>query len=317
MSALHKLCLTGPAPQRSMQPGETPSTVRPTMAALSETWTFFNGDWHQGNVLVAGPRTHAFWLGSSVFDGARAFEGVMPDLDRHCERVNNSARALMMKPSKSVEEIMGLVKDGLKRFKSKEAVYIRPMYWAEDSSSGSVVPLDPDSTRFLLCLYVAPMSEPKGFSVTRSPFRRPTPETMPTAAKAGCLYPNNARCVMEARSRGFDNALVLDMLGNVAECGTSNVFMVKDGRALTPITNGTFLNGITRQRTIKLLKDAGIPIEERTLTFADFMDADEIFSSGNHSKIVPITRIEERQLQPGPVTMRARKLYWDWAHAKA
>src|SRR5258706_5319371 len=111
------------------------------MAKLSETWTWLDGDWHEGNVLVAGPRTHAFWLGSSVFDGARAFEGVTPDLDRHCERLNASASALSLKPTQSVETIMGLVKDGLKRFRSKEAIYIRPMYWAEDGGvRGSSVP---------------------------------------------------------------------------------------------------------------------------------------------------------------------------------
>lgn len=287
------------------------------MAQQSETWTWLDGDWHEGNVLVAGPRTHAFWLGSSVFDGARAFEGVTPDLDSHCERLNNSARALGLAPTQSVETIMGLAADGLKKFKSDEAIYIRPMYWADDGGvSGSSVPPNPDTTRFLLCLYVAPMNPPKGFSITLSPFRRPTSETMPTKAKAGCLYPNNARCVIEAKSRGFDNALVLDMLGNVAEAGTSNLFLAKDGIVRTPALNGTFLAGVTRHRTIELLRADGITVEETTLSVADFMDADEIFSSGNNSKIVAINRIEDRELQPGPMMFKARELYWDWAHSR-
>ena len=88
------------------------------MAKWSETWTWLDDDWHTGNVLVAGPRTHAFWLGSSVFDGARAFEGVTPDLDRHCERLNASARALGLRPTQSVDSIIDLVKDGLRRFHS-------------------------------------------------------------------------------------------------------------------------------------------------------------------------------------------------------
>jgi branched-chain amino acid aminotransferase len=286
------------------------------MANLSETWTWLDDDWHEGNLLVAGPRTHAFWLCSSVFDGARAFEGVTPDLDRHCERLNASARALGLKPTQSVETILGLVENGLKKFRSEEAVYIRPMYWAEDGGvGGSSVPPNPETTRFLLCLYVAAMNPPKGFSITLSPFRRPSMETMPTNAKAGCLYPNNARCVMEAKSRGFDNALVLDLLGNVAEAGTSNLFMVKDGVVKTPAPNGTFLAGITRRRTIELLRAAGVQVEETTLKVADFMDADEIFSTGNNSKVVAINRIESRQLQPGPMMLKARELYWDWAHS--
>lgn len=288
------------------------------MAKGGETWTYLDGDWHQGNVLIAGPQTHAFWLGSSVFDGARAFEGVTPDLDRHCARLNRSAKALGLAPTQTVEAMMGLVKDGLRRFSSREAVYIRPMYWAEEGGvGGSSIPPDPASTRFLICLYVHPMNPPKGFSITVSPFRRPSPETMPTDAKSGCLYPNNARMVMEAKSRGFDNALVLDMLGNVAEAGTSNLFMVKDGIVKTPALNGTFLAGITRQRTIDLLRGAGVEVQETTLRVADFMDADEIFSTGNNSKVVPINRIEGRELQPGPMMQKARTLYWEFAHAGA
>lgn len=284
------------------------------MAAWSETWTFFDGRWHEGNVPVMGPRTHAFWLGSSVFDGARAFEGVAPDVDRHCARVNQSAAAMGLKPTIETGRWLELVKEGLAKFSSAEAIYIRPMYWAEQGGYMSVPP-DPETTQFLLCLHVAPMVEPTGFGLGVSPFRRPTIETAPTNAKAGCLYPNNARAIMEAKSRGFDNALVLDMLGNVAETGTSNIFLVKDGIVRTPVPTGAFLNGITRQRTITLLRDAGVAVEEMSLTVADFMAADEIFSSGNHSKIMPVNRIEDRQLQPGPVAAKARKLYWEWAHS--
>lgn len=283
------------------------------MPQWSETWTYLDGDWREGNVAIIGPRTHAFWQGSSVFDGSRYFEGVAPDLDRHCARLNASATALNLKPIMSPDAIEGLVRDGLKRFKSKEAVYIRPMYWAEDAGYMGVPP-DPETTRFLICLYVAPMLAPTGFSLTVSPFRRPTLETMPTNAKAGCLYPNNGRAILDAKRRGFDNALVLDMLGNVAETASSNIFLVKDGVVRTPIPTGCFLAGITRTRVIGLLREAGHTVEEKTLSVADFLSADEIFSSGNHSKVVPVTRIEDRHLQPGPIAAKARKLYWDWAH---
>lgn len=281
--------------------------------AQSTTWTFVDGDWHEGNVALIGPRSHAFWLGSSVFDGGRWFEGVSPDLDRHAARVNASANALGMEPTKTADEIAGLAVDGFKKFDGNTAVYVRPMYWAEHGGYMGV-PADPASTRFCLCLYESPMQTPTGFSLTVSPFRRPTIETMPTNAKAGCLYPNNGRAITEAKARGFDNCLVLDMLGNVAETGSSNIFMVKDGQVITPAANGTFLSGITRSRTISLLAGEGINVVEKALSVKDFMDADEIFSTGNHSKVVPVSRIENRDLQPGPVAAKARKLYWDWAH---
>ncbi|MEW9806850.1 branched-chain amino acid aminotransferase [Mesorhizobium marinum] len=287
-----------------------------TLAAPAQTttWTYVDGDWYEGNVPLLGPRSHAMWLASSVFDGARWFEGVAPDLDLHAARVNASAIALGLKPTMTVEEIVGLTWEGLKKFDGQTAVYIRPMYWAEHGGY-MAVPADPSSTRFCLCLYEAPMIPPSGFSVTVSPFRRPTIETMPTNAKAGCLYPNNGRAILEAKSRGFDNALVLDMLGNVAETGLSNVFLVKDGHVMTPAPNGTFLSGITRARTIALLAGYGFQTSERTLSVRDFLDADEIFSTGNHSKVVPVIRIEDRDLQPGPVAKKARELYWEWAHS--
>ena len=147
-----------------------------------------------------------------------------------------------------------------------------------------------------------------------SPFRRPTLESAPVDAKAGCLYPNNARAVIEAQSRGFDNCLMRDALGNVAELATANVFMAKDDVVFTPAPNGTFLNGITRQRVTRLMQDAGITVVEKTLTYAEFQNADEIFSSGNFSKLSPITRIDDRRLEAGPLYRQARQLYWDFAH---
>jgi branched-chain amino acid aminotransferase len=283
------------------------------MQQFSKTWTFFDGAWHEGNVPVMGPRTHAAWLGSMVFDGARAFEGTTPDLELHCARVNRSAENLLLRPVVSVDAWLDLTADGLRRFEPDAALYIRPMYWAESGPAGGIRH-DPDTTRWCLCIYEAPMPQPKGSAITLSPFRRPTAECAPVDAKAGCLYPNNARAIVEAQSRGFDNCLMRDMLGNVAELGTANVFMAKDGVLFTPAPNGTFLNGITRQRVIKLLSAAGATVVEKALSYADFQSADEIFSTGNFSKVSPITRIDARELQPGPFYRKARELYWAFAH---
>jgi branched-chain amino acid aminotransferase len=281
--------------------------------ALSKTWTFFEGDWHEGNVPIMGPRTHAAWLGSSVFDGARAFEGTTPDLDLHCARVNDSAVKFFLKPEVAVDTWLGLVADGMKKFDKQAALYVRPMYWAADGAPGGIRS-DPDSTRWCLCLYEAPFLPSSGSSISLSPFRKPTFESAPIDAKAGCLYPNNARALFEAKARGFDNCVMLDMLGNVAELGTSNVFMAKEGVVYTPAPNGAFLNGITRQRIIKLLRDDGVSVIETTLRYADLQKADEIFNTGNYIKVSPVTRIEDRSLQPGPFYRRARELYWAYAH---
>ena len=276
---------------------------------------FYKGEWHDGPVNLTGPHNHAFWLSSSVFDGARAFEGVMPDIDRHCERVNQSAQRLFLKPTMTTEAIVELAREGAKKFGPKAELYVKPMYWAETNGFSQIAP-DPESTAFCLHLFEAPMPQPVGATVTLSPFRRPTLESMPTDVKTGALYPNNARAILEAKSRGFTNCLVADLLGNIAETSTSNVFMAKDGVVMTPAANGTFLNGITRQRVISLLREDDIPVEETTLGYADFQHADEIFSTANFLKIAPVTRIDDRSLQPGPFYRRARELYWSYAHAE-
>ena len=286
------------------------STLRP----VSRTWTFFEGDWREGNIALMGPRTHAAWLGSTVFDGARAFEGVTPDLEAHCERVNHSAEKFLLKPVVPVETWVGRALDGLKRFDPDTALYIRPMYWA-DQGFGGGVKFDPETTRWCLTIYEAPMPEPSGVSITLSPFRRPTSETACVEAKASCLYPNNTRGLIEAQQRGFDNCVLRDMLGAVAELANANIFMVKDGVVFTPAPNGVFLDGITRRRVIALLRGDGVEVREPTLAYEDFLAADEIFSTGNFAKVSPVTRIEQRELGIGPVFRRARALYWAFAHA--
>jgi branched-chain amino acid aminotransferase len=214
----------------------------------------------------------------------------------------------------TVEAMLDLAHEGVKKFAPGAQLYIRPMYWAERNGVGSVPP-DPESTRFCLSIYVAPLPDPTGISITRSAYAKPLSMTMPTDAKAGCLYPNNARALMEARTRGFDNCLLFDMLGNVAELATANVFIAKDGEVLTPAANGSFLNGVTRQRVLKLLKQDGKAVREATLSYADFETADEIFVVGNFGKVTPVRRIDDRDLQPGPAFRRARELYWDYAHS--
>ena len=280
----------------------------------TQTWTFIDGEWVEGNPPLLGPRTHAMWLASVVFDGARWFDGVSPDLDLHCQRINRSAVALGLEATVSAEEIETLAGEGIKKFDGDTAIYIKPMYWAEQGGYMGV-PADPDSTRFCLCLYEAPMLPPTGFSLTVSPFRRPSIEVAPTDAKAACLYPNSGRAMREAQSRGYDNALMLDMNGNVAETAASNIFMVRDGAVFTPVPNGTFLSGITRTRAIKLMREAGREVVEKSLSVKDFLEADEIFSTGNHSKVVPVTKFEDREFQAGPVARLAREAYMDWAHS--
>ncbi len=287
------------------------------MATGTNIRTYFNGIWHQGDLAVINAADHGAWLGTTVFDGARYFEGMAPDLHAHCARVNRSAEALMITPTVNTDEMVELVWQGLRAYPDSAAVYIRPMYWALEGDELGIVPR-PNATGFAISLEEIPMApEGAATTLTRTRFRRPVMEDNVVNAKAGCLYPNNARMMTEARAKGFGNALVADAMGNVAESASANVFMVRDGTVYTPIPNGTFLAGITRARHIQNLRADGIEVIETVLTFDDFHSADEVFLSGNMMKVTPVSAFEDTKYEIGPITKRARALYWEWARSQS
>ncbi|WP_298860491.1 branched-chain amino acid aminotransferase [uncultured Sulfitobacter sp.] len=287
------------------------------MATGTNIRTYFEGTWHNGDLSVMKAADHGAWLGTTVFDGARLFDGLAPDLEAHCARINRSARALMITPTVSTEDMVAIVREGLAAYPHEAAVYIRPMYWALAGDELGIIPLE-GATGFAVSLEQIPMAPPEASAtLTRTRFRRPVLEDNVVNAKAGCLYPNNARMMAEARSKGFNNALVADAIGNVAETASANVFMVKDGEVFTPVPNGTFLAGITRARHMENMRADGLHVHESVLSFDDFHAADEIFLSGNMMKVTPISAFDETTYRVGgngnPVTQRVREMYWDWA----
>ncbi len=283
------------------------------MATGKNIRTYFHGEWHDDDVYIMRAADHGSWLGSTVFDGARCVNGLIPDLSAHCERLNDSARAMSITPTHSAGEIKRITIEGLKPYPTDSAVYIRPMYWALHGGPLAVLP-KPGATEFCVCLEELPLADPgKPVTLTTTRFERPVLASSIVNAKTGCLYPNNARMLAEANEKGFDNALVADALGNVAESATSNVFMTRNGQVLTPAANGTFLAGITRKRIIGLLRKAGYSVFETVLSFEDFHQAEEIFLTGNLSKVTSVSRFEDTHYQPGPVANEARRLYWEWA----
>jgi len=287
------------------------------MATGKNIRTYFEGTWHDGDIPIMRAADHGSWLGTTVFDGARYFEGLAPDLDAHCARVTRSAKSLMITPTVEPEEIAEIVREGLRAYSKDTAVYIRPMFWALHGDQSGIVPR-PDATGFAVCLEEIPMAAPDATTtLATTRFRRPVLEDAVVDAKAGCLYPNNARMMAEARAKGFNNALVADAVGNVAETATANIFMVRDGEVFTPVANGTFLAGITRARHIANLAADGVQVHESVLTFDDFRAADEVFMSGNMAKVTPVTEFDGTHYQVGPVTRRVREMYWDWAHSAA
>ena len=284
------------------------------MALGQKITTYFDGAWHDGDVAILRAADHATWLGTLVFDGARTFDGVSPDLDLHCQRIIKSAKAMGMDACVSAQEIEGLAREQIAKYPKDMALYIRPMMWSTEGGPGIIAP-DASSTRFALCIEDTPLPELGEMALGVSSFRRPRQDTALTQAKAACLYPNNGRILAEAQRNGFNNALSLDLDGNVAETASTNVFLVRGGQITTPKPNGTFLAGITRLRTIELLRQDGFTVEEAVLSLDDFDEADEIFLTGNASKVTPVTRYKDKELGLGKISLRTRELYWDYAHS--
>ena len=276
------------------------------MERRSFTWK--DGDWVEGNQPMLGPMSHAWWMASSVFDGARSFQRLAPDLDRHCARLIESGKAFHMTCPVTADEMIALAWEGIEKFPEDAELYIRPMMYFED---GFVAP-DTDSTQFILTVFEAPMPAWGGVKTMVSSYRRPTPEAAPTNAKASCLYPNVGRALAEAREKGYGTAVVLDAMGNVAEFATNNLFIVRDDIVQTPAPNGSFLSGLTRRRMMELLAEDGHEIRELTLTLDDVYSADEVFLTGNYSKIQPVVQVGDVDYQIGPVATRARELYFDF-----
>jgi len=272
--------------------------------------TYFNGQWSEGNTPLFGAMDHSVWLGSSVFDGARSIGGLIPDLRLHLQRVVKSAERLGLQCPLTVDEMFALCREGIGKFPADAELYIRPLVFGTE---GLLIPVEQKSA-FALTLFDAAMPPFTGFSACLSSLRRPEPSMAPTDAKASCLYPNSTKALREARDLGFDNAVVCDSAGHVAEFATANIFFVSaTGAVVTPVPNGTFLSGITRARVIALLAANGVAVEERPVLPSELDSAREIFNTGNYGKVTPCIRYQSRALPVGPVATLARDLYFAFA----
>jgi branched-chain amino acid aminotransferase len=279
------------------------------MGEMTMYLTYFKGQWAEGNTPLLGAMDHAVWLGSTVFDGARSIRGRLPDLRLHLQRVIDSAERIGLRCPHSVDAMEQLVRDGVRQFPPDAELYVRPMVFGTD---GFLIP-EPQHSGFALTLFDAPMPSFGGFSACLSTLRRPDPDMAPTDAKASALYPNTSRALREAQQRGFDNAVLTDSAGKVAEFATSNLFFVTpEGAVVTPVANGTFLAGITRARVIGLLAEVGVAVEQRPVLPEELDSAVEIFNTGNYGKVTPCVRYGARTLATGPVTTLARDRYFEF-----
>lgn len=257
-------------------------------------------DWRDARVPFL---THALHYGSTVFEGLRAYDGRIFRLDAHCDRLFEGARILGYEIPFTREEIKAACKQVLTASGATNA-YIRPAAWRGTEAIGI-------STKALsVHVGVAAWEWPDYFSLEQkmrgirldvARWRRPAPDTAPTAAKASGLYQICTLAKQEAEAAGYDDAMMLDYRGYIAEATGANIFLVIDGALHTPLPD-CFLNGITRQAVIEIARTEGIEVAERHIAPGDLERASEVFLTGTAAEVTPVASIGTSTFTPGPVT---------------
>lgn len=272
---------------------------------------WFNGkfiDWRDANVHVL---THGLHYASSVFEGDRAYGGKIFKLTEHSERLKKSANILGFEIPYSVEEINQACNETL-RINNIVDGYVRPVAWRGSEMMG----ISAQSNKINLAIaswqwpsYFSQEAREKGISLKTSQWRRPPAESAPVHAKAAGLYMICTLSKHDAEQNGFEDALMLDYRGHVAEATGANIFMTfGDGKLHTP-TPDNFLNGITRQTVIELAKEKGIEVIERTIMPEELAKAEQVFLTGTAAEVTPVGRIDDHTYVVGDMVKDLMKAY--------
>lgn len=268
--------------------------------------------------------THAMHYGTSVFEGIRAYAtdrgAAIFRLREHSQRLLESAKILGMKPSWTVEAIDRAIVDTVKA-NERPSCYIRPLIWYGPESLG----INPSRNHlhFMVAtlpwgVYLGDEAVRKGARLMTSSWRRSSGDIMPTKSKAGGNYVNSVLANTEARENGFDEALLLDKEGFVAEGSGENIFFLKDG-TLYAIAHSVNLRGITRDTVLQLAKDMGTPIQTTMAVRDELYTADEVFMVGTAAEVTPIASIDRRPIgagMAGPYSLAMRERYLEAAAGK-
>jgi len=280
-------------------------------------WIWFDGKlvpWREANVHIL---THAMHYASSVFEGQRAYNGAVFKLTEHSERLHNSARILGFEIPWSVEEINAACNEVLKANGWTDA-YMRPVAWRGSESMG----VSPTGTEPHLAIaawewgkYYDPDVAAKGIRLDIARYRRPAPYTAPVHSKAAGLYMICTLSRQQAEARGFDDALMFDWRGQVAEATGANAFFVKDGSLHTP-TPDCFLDGITRRTVIDLARKRGVEVVERAIWPDELEDFEQMFITGSAAEVSFVREAGPWNFEVGELSRQLAKDYDDLVHGR-
>ncbi|HEY9885967.1 MAG TPA: branched-chain amino acid transaminase [Vampirovibrionales bacterium] len=287
---------------------------------------YFEGKFVNKDEAKISIATHAFLYGTSVFEGIRAYwneEKQKISIFRplgHFERLHRSAKLLRMQLEQSPEELVELCIELIKKNKPTQDVYIRPIAYKAGIRIGPSLLNNP--TEF--CMFAVPMGDyidtTKGISVTVSNWRRVEDNAIPPRAKIAGSYVNTALAKTDALLSNFADAIVLDESGHVSEGSAMNLFLIRDGKLITPPCSSNILEGITKHTLIELAQEAmGLDVEQRIIDRTELYICDEIFFCGTGAQVSPITSIDHYQIgngQVGETTKKLRDLYFDIVRSK-
>jgi len=258
-------------------------------------------DWRDARVHVL---THGLHYGSCVFEGQRAYGGVVFEQRRHHERLHESARILGFDIPHSVEVLDAACEELLKRMNFVDA-YLRPVAWRGSEMMG--VSAQNNTIHVAIAAwewpsYFKPEERMKGIRLDLAEYRRPDPRTAPSKSKAAGLYMICTISKHAAEKKGYADALMLDWEGFVAEATGANVFFVHEGKIVTPLAD-RFLSGITRQTVIALAKARGFEVIERRIRPEELHHFTECFLTGTAAEVTPVSEIADWRFTPGTISL--------------
>jgi branched-chain amino acid aminotransferase len=277
-------------------------------------------DWADAKVHIG---VHGLHYGSGVFEGIRVYDTprgpAVFRLRDHLVRLENSARVLYMDLPYSVEELRAathelVVANGL------PSCYVRPIAFYGYGELGVATtgnPVEVAIISFPWGAYLGEEGQQTGITTTVSSWERVGPNVIPHVAKATGIYLNSMLATTEARRAGYDEAIMLSHDGYVADGPGENIFVVKDGRILTPPLAMSILPGITRDTIIQIAQDLGHPVEETLLIRTDLYLADEVFMVGTATEVAPVRAVDDREIGVGPVTLELQKAYLDTVNGRS
>ncbi len=277
-------------------------------------------DWADATVHVG---VHGLHYGTGVFEGIRAYgTSKGPSVFRladHLQRLHASAKLLYMEVPYSVEELRTGVHE-LVRANGLPSCYIRPIAFFGYGSLGVHTRGNPVETVVMSWPWGAYLGEDalgKGIAAKVSSWTRVGPNVIPHVAKATGIYLNSMLATTEAQRGGYDEAIMLTDQGFVADGPGENVFVVKDGRILTPPLSTSILPGITRESVIEIARDLGYVVDEADVIRTDLYLADEVFMTGTAAEVTPVRAVDDVELGVGPVTLELQRAYLDAVNGRS